>query len=226
MQQVKKYWLHILTHIGALTPLAILGGQYATGQLGFNPIQTLTQRTGEYALIFLVLSLVCTPLNTVFGLRQVLPLRRLLGLYAFLFVSLHFLTFVGLDYWFDLGLIWQEIAEKRYILVGFTAFLLLIPLAITSTRGWMQRLGKHWKRLHRLVYLIAPLAVLHFIWAVKSDIREPLLYGAAVVLLLSLRLPRVRKAFSTMRNRWRFKTTAAQRSSPEGEAHPSLSKSE
>lgn len=203
MQQIQKHWLRIVTHIAALTPLALLVWDYATNRLGFNPIQEITQRTGEYALILLVLSLACTPLNSVFGLRQVLPLRRPLGLYAFLYVSLHFLTFVGLDYRLDLGLIWQEIAEKRYVLVGFSAFLLLIPLAITSTRGWMQRLGKHWKRLHRLVYVAALLAVLHYVWAVKSDIREPLLYGAAVGLLLALRHPRVRKAFSTFRTRQR-----------------------
>ena len=123
------------------------------------------------------------------GIKQALPLRRPLGLYAFFYVCLHLLIFVGVDYGLDWQLIKEAIVEKRYVLVGFTAFLLLLPLAITSTKGWQRRLGKRWKKLHRLVYLAAPLAVIHFVWLVKADIREPLLYGAAVAALLLLRLP-------------------------------------
>jgi sulfoxide reductase heme-binding subunit YedZ len=201
MQQLKKYWLLILMHVLALLPLALLVWDFFQQQLTVNPIQEITHRTGYYALLLLVLSLVCTPLNAIFGLRQVVPLRRWLGLYAFLYASLHFLTYIGLDYAFDLDLIWQELAEKRYVVAGFAAFVLLIPLAITSTRGWMRRLGKNWKRLHRLVYLAAILAVVHFVWLVKSDITEPLLFGAAVALLLLLRVPAVRKKLIALRYR-------------------------
>src|SRR6185436_2665082 len=139
-------------------------------------------------LVLLILALACTPLNTIFGFRQVVGLRKSLGLYSFLYATLHFLTFVGLDYQFDPVLLKEAIFKKRYALVGFAAFLTLLPLAITSTKGWMRRLGRNWKRLHRLAYLAALLAVVHFVWLVKSDVREPLLYGAVVVSLLALRL--------------------------------------
>lgn len=194
-------WLLLLTHVLALAPLLLLVVDFLLGNLTVNPIQAITFRTGTYALVLLVLSLVCTPLNTLFGLRAVLPLRRWLGLYAFLYAALHFLTFAGLDYGFDLGLILAAVIEKRYVVAGFAAFLLLLPLALTSTQGWQRRLGKRWKRLHQLVYLAAPLAVLHYIWLVKSDIRIPLLYGAAVAVLLVLRLPPIRRRIATLRQR-------------------------
>lgn len=203
MATLRKNWLRILTHVGALTPLAWLLWDYWFDQLTVNPIQDITFRTGKPALILLVLSLACTPVNTVFGFKQVLPLRKPLGLYAFMYVSLHFLIFVGLDYGFDWRLLREAIFEKRYALVGFAAFLILLPLAITSTQGWMRRLGKNWKRLHRWVYLAGILVIVHYVWLVKSDIREPLLYGAAVVLLLTLRLPAVRKAVVNFRSRFR-----------------------
>jgi sulfoxide reductase heme-binding subunit YedZ len=148
----------------------------------------------------LVLSLACTPINSVFGFKPVLRVRRALGLYAFMYVSLHFLIFVGLDYGFDLALIREAVLEKRYALVGFAAFLILLPLAVTSTKGWMRRLGRLWKRLHRVVYLAALLAVLHFVWLVKSDVREPLIYGAVVGVLLVLRITRVRHYVSRFRS--------------------------
>lgn len=197
----KVNWLKIAVHIGALIPIALTIWNFWRGQLSVNPIQDVTFLTGWYALVLLILSLACTPLNTFLGWRWVLPLRKLFGLYAFLYASLHFLIFVGLDYGFDLELIWLTILEKRYVLVGFTAFLLLIPLAITSTKGWMRRLGKDWKRLHRLVYFISPLVIVHFVWLVKSDIRRPLAYGAVIALLLILRLPSVRRTGSRLRSR-------------------------
>ncbi|HXV97907.1 MAG TPA: protein-methionine-sulfoxide reductase heme-binding subunit MsrQ [Anaerolineae bacterium] len=203
METLRKNWLRILTHLGALMPLAWLLWDYWFDNLTVNPIQDITFRTGKPALILLVLSLACTPVNTLFGFKKVLPLRKPLGLYAFMYVCLHFLTFVGLDYGFDLGLIYEAIFEKRYALVGFAAFLILLPLAITSTQGWMRRLGKNWKRLHRWVYLVGILAVVHYVWLVKSDIREPLLYGAAVGVLLLLRLPVVRKAVANFRSRFK-----------------------
>lgn len=201
MATFRKNWLQWLVHLAALAPLAWLIFDYVNQNLSINPIQDITSRTGKPAIILLVLSLACTPINTVFGLKRVIAFRKPLGLYAFLYVSLHLLTFSVLDYQLDWGLISEAITEKRFVLVGFTAFLLLVPLAITSTKGWQKRLGKNWKQLHKLVYLIAPLAVLHYVWLVKADIRQPLLFGAAVALLLLLRVPAVRRAIATTRSR-------------------------
>ena len=158
--------------------------------------------------MLLVLSLACTPLNRLLGWRWTVPLRRPLGLWAFFYVTLHLLTFVVVDYGLDAGLIWQAVAEKRFVLAGFAAFLLLLPLALTSTRGWMRRLGRNWTRLHRLIYLALPLAVLHYVWLVKADRREPLLYGAAVLLLLVLRTPPVLRAGRSLRGRIRLLSSA------------------
>ncbi|MGH2369132.1 MAG: sulfite oxidase heme-binding subunit YedZ, partial [Chloroflexota bacterium] len=193
--------LRLLTHLGALVPFALLLWDGAHNNLTVNPIQEITFRTGKTALVLLILSLACTPINRVLGIKQVIPLRRPLGLYAFFYASLHLLTFAVVDYGLDWDLIQQAIVEKRYILAGFAAFLLLTPLAITSTKGWMRRLGKRWTVLHRLVYLAAPLVVLHFIWLVKGDIREPLLYGAGVAGLFALRAPPVRRALTSLRYR-------------------------
>jgi sulfoxide reductase heme-binding subunit YedZ len=196
---LKANWLWLATHIGALIPLVLLIWDYSQNQLTVNPIQEATFRTGKTALILLMLSLAITPLNIVFGLKKLLPLRKPLGLYAFLYVSLHFLIFVWIDYGLNLKFLQEGLLEKRYALVGLTAFILLIPLALTSTQGWMKRLGKNWKRLHRLVYLVGILAVIHFVWLVKSDVREPLAYGAAVLLLLLIRWPALRRAISNTR---------------------------
>ncbi len=193
--------LRIAVHIACWIPLAWLLWDAYTDNLTFNPIQEITFRTGKTALILLVLSLSITPLNTVFGLRQLVPLRRPLGLYAFMYAALHFSIFVWLDYGFDVQLIGEAIVEKRYVLVGFAAFLLLLPLAITSTKGWMRRLGKRWKQLHRLVYVAAALVIFHYVWLVKADIREPLAYGAAIALLFVLRAPPVRRAITRFRQR-------------------------
>ncbi len=194
MHKLRTHWLQLLTHIAALSPLAVLVWDFAQGQLTVNPIQEIQLRTGKYALVLLVLSLACTPVSTLVRFKQALLLRRPLGLYAFMYASLHFLNFVGLDYGFNFGLIREDIFEKRFALAGFAAFLCLLPLAITSTKGWRNRLGKNWQRLHWLVYLAAPLAVAHFAWQVKADLRAPLLYGAVVVLLLIIRIPGIREA--------------------------------
>ena len=186
-------------HIASWIPLALIVLDYFRDNLTVNPIQDVTFRTGKTALVLLILSLAATPANTVLGFKPAFKVRRALGLYAFMYVALHFLIFVGLDYGFDWGLLKADILDKRYVIVGFTAFLILLPLAITSTRGWKARLGKNWRRLHRLAYLAAILAVIHYIWVVKADIREPLDYAAAVVLLLVARLPAVRKGLSDFR---------------------------
>jgi len=194
MQKLKAHWLQILTHVGALLPLAILAWDYAQNQLTANPIREITIRTGRSAIVLLLLSLACTPIYSLSGFQPVRRLRRPLGLYAFLYAGLHGLTFVGLDYGFDLVLIGQELLQKRFVQVGVLAFLILVPLAITSTRGWVARLGKNWKRLHRLVYLAALLAGVHFLWAVKANVRVPLLYGAVLAVLLVARIPAVQNA--------------------------------
>ena len=194
MQKLKAHWLQILTHVGALLPLAILAWDYAQNQLTANPIREITIRTGRSAIVLLLLSLACTPIYSLSGFQPVRRLRRPLGLYTFLYAGLHGLTFVGLDYGFDLVLIGQELLQKRFVQVGVLAFLILVPLAITSTRGWVARLGKNWKRLHRLVYLAALLAGVHFLWVVKANTRVPLLYGAVLAVLLVARIPAVQNA--------------------------------
>ena len=190
----------LAVHLGSWIPLGLLVWDAFTGDLTANPIQAATFRTGKTALVLLLASLACTPLNSIFGFRRALKVRRPLGLYAFMYVVLHFLIFVGVDYLFDLTLIYEAIFEKRYALVGFAAFLLLLTLAATSTKGWMKRLGRGWTRLHRLVYLAVGLVIVHFVWLVKSDVREPLLFGAGVAALLALRLPAVRKALGSVRS--------------------------
>ncbi|HMP39626.1 MAG TPA: protein-methionine-sulfoxide reductase heme-binding subunit MsrQ [Roseiflexaceae bacterium] len=191
----------LLVHTAALLPLLVAIADLLLGRLTVNPIQDLTHRSGYTALVLLVASLACTPISMVFGFKRVLTLRRPLGLYGFGYALVHMLIFVVVDFGLDITLIWQEVAEKRYILAGMAALLLLIPLAITSTSGWQRRLGRRWRLVHRLVYLAVPLAVIHYIWLVKADIREPLLYAALVILLLLLRLGPLRRAITTWRRR-------------------------
>jgi sulfoxide reductase heme-binding subunit YedZ len=201
MRRLHIGWFRITTHVLALTPLAVLIWNITHDQLSFNPVQDITFRTGKFALLMLVLSLACTPLNTVFGFKAALRIRRALGLYAFMYAGLHFLTFTVLDYGLDLKQIGDAIAEKRYVLVGFAAFLLLLPMALTSTKGWMKRMGQNWKRLHKLVYVAGVLIVVHYVWLVKSDIREPLLFGAILAILLIARIPAVRRTATSVRYR-------------------------
>lgn len=190
-----------VVHAIGLLPLALLGLDALTSNLTVNPIQYLTLRTGKAALIMLVITLACTPINTLTGFKSVTKARRTFGLYTFLYVTLHLLIFVGLDYVFDLGLIWNAIIEKRFVLAGFAAFLIFLPLAVTSFKWWMKHLGKNWKRLHNLIYVGALLAVVHYIWLVKTDIRVPLAYGLGIALLLVLRIPAVRSRAANLRYR-------------------------
>ena len=188
----------IFVHLASLVPLALIVYLSLTDGLTANPVQDLTLRTGKAALWLLVLSLAATPMNTLFGFRQAIKVRRALGLYAFLYASLHVIVFFYVDYALDFALILQDVGSKRYVIVGAATFLVLLPLALTSTRGWMKRLGKNWKRLHKLVYLAGVLAVVHYAWLVKSDIREPLAFGLAVGLLLLARVPSVRRPLSNL----------------------------
>ncbi len=190
----------LLPHFLGLLPLALLVLDGLFGGLTANPIQAITQRTGRYALLLLIFSLACTPFKIFFGLNQLLAMRRPLGLYAFFYACLHFLIFSVLDYGLDLKLIVSEILDRRFILVGAAALIILTTLAITSFPYWQKRLGKRWKPLHRSVYLAAPLVVLHYIWAVKGNLFSlqgnlglPLLYGLVVIILLLARLPFLKK---------------------------------
>ena len=185
--------LQIVAHLGGWFPAAWLLFDFFTDGLTFNPIQYITLRTGKAALVLLLLSLACTPLNSLFGFRQAIKLRRPLGVYAGLYAVAHFLIFVGLDFGFDLELIYGGIFEKPFALVGFSALLLLLPLLLTSTKGWQKRLGKRWTRMHKLVYLAAPLVIVHYLWSVKSDIRQPLAYGAVLAALLVVRIPAAKR---------------------------------
>ena len=192
----------LLVHAASLTPFILLVVNYFTDNLTYDPIQATMQRTGHYAMVILLISLACTPLNTILGFRPALKVRRALGLYAFFYAALHFFIFSVLDFQLDLGLIVREIIYKKYLIVGTLALIILIPLAITSTQRSMKRLGKTWKTLHQWVYAVGVLVILHYMWVVKSDIREPLIYGAVLVLLLLVRIPVVRKRLSARPPRW------------------------
>jgi sulfoxide reductase heme-binding subunit YedZ len=161
--------------------------------LGANPIDELQDRLGEWGLRLLLATLCVTPLAVSLRKPWLLGVRRMLGLFAFTYLVLHFLTWLVLDQWFDLGAIAADIVKRPYITVGFTAFLLLVPLAVTSTAGWMRRLGRRWHRLHRLVYPAAILGCVHFWWQVKADWREPAVYAAVLAVLLGWRWRRARR---------------------------------
>lgn len=181
-------WIRPAAWMGGLTPLVLLVAGAFTGGLGADPIEYVTLRTGFATLLMLMLTLAVTPVRRWTGWNWLAPARRTLGLCAFLYVCLHFLTYM-VDQGFSLGYIWEDIAERPYVTVGFTAFLLLLPLALTSTKAAIRRLGKRWQKLHRLVYLAAGLGVLHFTWLVKSDLREPLIFAAVFAVLMATRIP-------------------------------------
>ncbi len=157
--------------------------------LGANPVETITHHTGDWALRILLLTLAITPLRKLTGWREWVRLRRMFGLYSFFYVLLHLLTYLVLDRELRIGGVWEDIIERPYITIGFTAFLMLIPLAVTSTDGMVRRLGRNWARLHMLVYPATLCAVLHFLWLVKADLREPLAYMGLFALLMLLRAP-------------------------------------
>jgi sulfoxide reductase heme-binding subunit YedZ len=173
----------------ALLPLARIGIDGLHGSLGANPIAEVLNRLGYWTLVFLTLTLACTPAKTLFRITWPLRIRRMLGLFAFFYALLHFSTYLGVDKFFDLHDIFEDIARRRFILAGFAAFLLLIPLAVTSTRGMVRRLGfRRWKLLHRLIYAIAALGLVHFFWRVKADHRIPLRFAAVVAALMLIRV--------------------------------------
>ena len=169
-------------------PAILLVWDAFTGGLGVNPIEDITHRTGDWALRFLLVTLAVTPLRRLAGWHTLIRFRRMLGLFAFFYAVLHFSTYLVFDHFFDLLLIIDDVAERKYVTAGFVGFVLMIPLAVTSTRGWIRRLGKRWTSLHRLVYASAIAGVVHFLWLVKIDIGEPLVYAAVLTLLLGVRV--------------------------------------
>ena len=189
----------IAVHAAAILPLAWLLWDFLFDNLSVNPIEDVQLRTGRFALILLVASLACTPLSRILRVPRILPYRRPLGLYAFAYAALHLLNFLGLDYGFDLGLIREDLFEKWYALVGLAAFILLLPLAVTSTAGWRRRLGRSWTGLHRLAYAAVILAVAHFTLQTRGDITLPLIYIAVVSILLLARLPILRREADRLR---------------------------
>jgi sulfoxide reductase heme-binding subunit YedZ len=196
--ELQLRWIKVAIFIAALLPLARLIAGAAFDGLGANPVEFITRSTGTWTLVFLCLTLCVTPLRKLSGWNWLLRLRRMLGLFAFFYVVLHFTTYIWLDVFFDLHAVAKDILKRPFITVGFTAFVLLIPLALTSTNAMVRRLGgKRWLQLHRLVYLIAILGVVHYWWLVKRDITQPAIYALVVALLLGYRVatrPRARSA--------------------------------
>jgi sulfoxide reductase heme-binding subunit YedZ len=181
-------WLRPLLFILCSIPAGQLAYQAWIGDLGVNPIESITRFTGSWALIILITSLAVTPLRRLTGWNDLIKFRRMLGLFAFFYALLHFSTYLVLDLFFDFRAIGKDILKRPYITAGFIAFVVMIPLAITSTAAMIRRLGKHWQQLHRLVYVAAIAGVIHFYWLVKADISRPAQYGAVLALLLGYRL--------------------------------------
>jgi sulfoxide reductase heme-binding subunit YedZ len=182
-------WIRRLACVAALIPLARLGIGATAGTLGANPIEVITRATGEWTLIMLLVVLAVTPARRLTGLNWLLRLRRMLGLTAFLYAGLHLITYLWLDQFFDLSAIAGDIVKRPFITAGFVAFLLLLPLAITSTDAMVRRLGaRRWMALHRLVYLATAAGVIHYWWLVKADVSEPLFYSVMLAALLAPRI--------------------------------------
>jgi sulfoxide reductase heme-binding subunit YedZ len=182
-------WIKVFVFVLCLVPLAMLGWRALHGDLTANPIEFITHTTGDWTLRFLIITLAVTPLRKILHVPQLIRFRRMFGLLAFFYACLHFSTWIGLDKFFAWSEMWKDVEKRRFITVGFTGFVLMIPLAITSTAGWIRRLGgKRWQLLHRLIYLSAIAGVIHYYWLVKSDERKPLTYGLVLAILLAWRL--------------------------------------
>jgi len=183
-------WLQPVVIGLATLPAAILAVRFVREQLGANPVEELTHETGVWALRLLLASLAITPLRRELGWSSAAPLRRTLGLAAFAYASLHVGVYAILDQGLAVDFLLEDVRERPYITVGFTSFMCLVPLAVTSTRAWIRRLGRRWTQLHRLAYLAAIAAVIHFVWLVKADLREPLIYAVLLAVLLGARMLR------------------------------------
>ena len=178
-----------LVFLAAASPLLWLAGRALRGALGPDPVAEVLNRLGLYTLVLLLCSLACTPVQLVLGWKWPLRVRRMLGLFAFFYASLHLSTYVAVDQGLDLASIGKDIVKRRFVTVGFAAWCCLLPLAVTSTQRWVKRLGfRRWKALHRLAYLAAVLAIFHFVWRFKTALLEPLIAGAVLFVLLAIRL--------------------------------------
>ena len=182
-------WIKPVIFVACLEPLARLAWKGFHGMLGANPIEVITHSTGDWTLTFLLVTLSITPLRKLTRQYWLIGLRRMFGLYAFFYGLLHLTTFVWLDKFFDVHEMLADVAKRRFITAGFTGFVLMIPLALTSTKGWIRRLGgERWQRLHQLIYLSAAAGVIHYIWLVKADLRKPLEYAAVLGVLMLYRV--------------------------------------
>lgn len=186
---LRRNWQRAAVHAICIAALLYLGYEYFFGAHA-TPVRFAMLRTGTFGLILLVASFACTPVARILHWHSAIQIRRALGLYGFMYIALHLLTYAWGDNEWDVGLILRDLGERRAMLLGAISFVLLIPLALTSTRGWQRRLGKRWKVLHRLVYLALPLGVLHYLLLDRDFLELPLLYTASVALLLLLRLAR------------------------------------
>ena len=173
-----------------LAPTLVLIWDSVTGGLSVNPIEDITHRTGDWALRFVLLTLAVTPFRWLSGWNEVIRYRRMLGLFTFWYASLHFSTYIVFDHFFDIRSIADDVIERKYVTAGFLGFVLMLPLAVTSTQGWIRRLGKRWSVLHRLIYVTAVAGVVHFLWLVKLETSEPLVYAAVLSGLLLVRVVR------------------------------------
>lgn len=180
-------WLVLLL---GLMPFFSLVWDSVTGGLSVNPVEDITHRTGDWALRFILVALTVTPVRWISGWNPIIRYRRMVGLLAFFYASLHFSTYIVFDHFFDVASIFEDVAERKYVTAGFVGFVLMLPLAITSTKGWIRRLGKRWSSLHRLIYVVAISGVVHFLWLVKLENSEPLIYAAVLAVLLGSRLIR------------------------------------
>jgi len=183
-------WIKVGVFAAGLVPLGRLVYGAFAGSLGANPIETITRSTGWWTLFLMAVTLAVTPVRKLSGANWLLRLRRMLGLFVFFYGLAHFITFIWFDHWFDMGEIFMDVIKRPFVTVGFAAFLLLVPLAATSNAAMVRKLGRNWQRLHRLVYAIAVLGVLHFWWLVKRDLTEPALFAVVVVVLLGMRVVR------------------------------------
>lgn len=190
-------WTKVVVFLACLTPLGLLAWKgfeaYQSGDpsqfLTANPAQFLEHATGDWVLRFIAITLAISPLRKILGLPQLIRFRRMLGLFAFFYCCIHFCIYIGLDQVLDFHAVWADVMKRKYITVGFTGFVLMIPLAVTSTAGWIRRLGgKRWQMLHRAIYLTAIAGVIHYLWLVKSDIHIPLEYAAVMAILLGWRV--------------------------------------
>jgi len=181
-------WTKALLFVLCLVPAAMLAWRYYHNDLGANPIEYITHKTGDWTIRFLLITLCVTPFRKLLNQPKLARFRRMIGLFAFFYACLHLMTWVWFDKFFDLSEMWKDVVKRRFITVGMAAFLMLLPLAITSTAGWVRRLGfVRWQRLHRLVYFAALAGVIHYYWLVKSDVRLPLMYGAIWAVLMAYR---------------------------------------